>query len=179
VELMSKEELPVWRPIKKTLKGLLKNQEEAVFRMNDKTKKAVYLAQMLNGGNFLLMTSIMLILWYLFKKKVITPITRAAEGLLESSAQVATASGEVSEASQSLAEGASEQASALEETSASIEELSSMTSQNAENANQANTLMAETGRVVNEANKSMQELTGAMREITAGSEDMAKIIKRH
>ena len=176
-ELMNTEEIKLWRQIKKTLKELLKQQENSVFQMNDETKKAVFVTQILNGASFLLMALIMLTVWFLFQKKVITPITHVAEGLADGSAQVAEAAREVSTASQSLAEGASEQASALEETSASIEELSSMTAGNAENATHANNLMEETGRVVNEANNSMQDLTGAMRAITAGSEDMAKIIK--
>lgn len=131
----------------------------------------------MNGASFLLMVIIMLVVWFLFQRKVIAPISHVAAGLSAGSVQVAEAAGEVSAAGQSLAEGASEQASALEETSASIEELSSMTDGNAANAGHANNLMTETSRVVSEANNAMQELTRAMREMTTGSEDMAKIVK--
>lgn len=177
VEMMNKEETPLWREIKEIVLELLTRQKQTVELSLEKTNKAINLSQVLNGMGLALIILVMLVVWYLFNSKVITPITRAAEGLSDGSDQVASASGEVSAASQSLAEGASEQASALEETSASMEELSSMTSQNADNANQANSLMTETSLVVNEANGAMQELTEAIREIAKGSEDMAKIIK--
>jgi methyl-accepting chemotaxis protein len=177
VEMMNKQETPLWREIRKTAMELLAEQKKVAEQSLVKTNKAINLAQILNGLGLLLIAVVMAVVWYLFYGKVITPITRAAEGLSDGSDQVASASGEVAAASQSLAEGSSRQASALQETSASIEELASMTSQNADNANQANALMAETGRVVNEANQSMRDLTGAMKEITRGSEDMAKIIK--
>jgi methyl-accepting chemotaxis protein len=176
VELMNKEEIQLWRQIKKSLKTLLKQQEEAVYVMNARTSKGVFVAQILNGVSFLLMALIMLSLWLLFQKKVIKPITYVVEGLLEGAAQVDAAAGEVAKASQSLAEGASEQASALGESSAAIGELSSMTSKNGENAHQANGLMSQTGVVIDEANQSMRNLTRAMNDIASESENMAKNI---
>jgi methyl-accepting chemotaxis protein len=177
IDLMNKEETPLWRDMKKTVLDLLAQQQKNADLSLEKTNKAINLSQILNRLSLLLIVLVMIAVWYLFHRKVITPITRVAEGLLDSSAQVAAASGEVSTASHSLAEGASEQSAALEETSASIEELSSMTTGNADNANHANSLMTETSRVVSEANRSMHDLTEAMKEITAGSEDMAKIIR--
>ena len=120
---------------------------------------------------------VILALSFLISRLVIRPVNRLAEGLSESSAQVASASGQVSSASQSFAEGTSQQAAGIQETSSSLEEMSLMTKQNAENAHQANTVTRETSTVVDAANLSMKELTQSMNDISKASEETGKIIK--
>ncbi|GKT08822.1 methyl-accepting chemotaxis protein [Desulforhabdus sp. TSK] len=118
-----------------------------------------------------------LALAFLLTRGITKPVSRAIDGLMEASGQVASAAGQVASSSQNLAEGSSEQAAAIEETSSSLEEMASMTRQNAENAGQANILMGEANTIISKANATMQHLTMSMKEITTASEETQKIIK--
>jgi methyl-accepting chemotaxis protein len=112
----------------------------------------------------------------LISRGIIGPISRAIQGLVEGSVQVAAASGQIATASQALAKGASEQAASLEETAASLDEMSSMTRQNAENARLADGLMTKVRAEADLAQASMTELITAMGDISAASEETSKII---
>ena len=94
------------------------------------------------------------ILTFLFARRISKPIMQIIDGVKEGADQVSSASGQVASSSQQLAEGASEQAAAIEQTSSSLEEMSAMTRQNADNANSANRLMAETRKTVSRAGQS-------------------------
>ncbi len=118
-----------------------------------------------------------LALGILLTRSITRHIGVVAEGLRESSEQVASAATQVSSASQQLAEGSSEQAAAIEETSSSLEEMSSMTKQNAENAAQANRLMSEARLTVEETGHLMNNLTASMGEISQASDETQRIIK--
>ncbi len=120
---------------------------------------------------------IIVFLVWLVTRSAFRVIRKNAEGLMESSIQILSASGHVSSASQQLAEGASEQAAAIEEISSSLEEMSSMTKQNAVNANETNRVMESVGHVISTATTSMGRLDSSMIEISKASEEIAKIIK--
>jgi methyl-accepting chemotaxis protein len=139
----------------------------ATGKSSESTAVGVTLASLVAG----------ILLSFFLIRSITRPIQRVADGLNESSDQLASASTQISAASQSLAEGASQQAASVQETSASLEEIGSMTQQNAENAKQADLLMSDTSKVVDEAAEAMGQLTVSMEEISRAGEETQKIVK--
>jgi len=117
------------------------------------------------------------VLVQLVTRPVTAHLSRVADVLGTSSAQVKDGSAQITGASQSLAEGASQQAASLEETSASLEEMSSMTKRNAETAGKVKALGSEARKAGDLGVKDMTALVGAMDAIKRSSTDIAKIIK--
>ncbi len=114
---------------------------------------------------------------FFIARSIAGPIQRVSQGLVDSTARVASVSAQVSGSSKVLSDGATEQAAAIEETSSSLEEMASMTKQNAGNAGQADGLMKQVEQFVTQSNESIGKLSASMQEITRASEETQKIVK--
>lgn len=112
-----------------------------------------------------------------FPISITRPIKKVIDGMIDSAAQVVSASAQVSSTSQDLADGTSQQAASLEETSATMEEIASMTEHNAGNASQAKTLMLRTKEIVGRVNEHVEQMSMSVKEATTTSEETGKIIK--
>jgi methyl-accepting chemotaxis protein len=87
--------------------------------------------------------------------------------VVESAAQLNSASLQISGASQSLSQAATEQAASVEETTSSIEEMTSGISQNSENATATEGIATRTAAEAQEGGTAVQLTVAAMKEITS------------
>jgi methyl-accepting chemotaxis protein len=129
------------------------------------------------GISVLAIIVLMALAAFFIARSIVGPIQRVSQGLVDSTAQVASVSAQVSGSSKVLSDGAAEQAAAIEETSSSLEEMASMTKQNAGNAGQADGLMKQVEQFVAQSNDSIGKLSASMQEITRASEETQKIVK--
>ena len=129
------------------------------------------------GISVLAIVVLMALAAFFIARSIVGPIQRVSQGLVDSTAQVASVSAQVSGSSKVLSDGAAEQAAAIEETSSSLEEMASMTKQNAGNAGQADGLMKQVEQFVAQSNDSIGKLSASMQEITRASEETQKIVK--
>jgi len=129
------------------------------------------------GISVLAIVTLMALAAFFIARSIVGPIQRVSQGLVDSTARVASVSAQVSGSSKVLSDGAAEQAAAIEETSSSLEEMASMTKQNAGNAGQADGLMKQVEQFVAQANDSIGKLSASMQEITRASEETQKIVK--
>jgi methyl-accepting chemotaxis protein len=129
------------------------------------------------GISVLAIVVLMALAAFFIARSIVGPIQRVSQGLVDSTARVASVSAQVSGSSKVLSDGAAEQAAAIEETSSSLEEMASMTKQNAGNAGQADGLMKQVEQFVAQSNDSIGKLSASMQEITRASEETQKIVK--
>jgi methyl-accepting chemotaxis protein len=129
------------------------------------------------GISVLAIVVLMALAAFFIARSIVGPIQRVSQGLVDSTARVASVSAQVSGSSKVLSDGAAEQAAAIEETSSSLEEMASMTKQNAGNAGQADGLMKQVEQFVAQSNDSIGKLNASMQEITRASEETQKIVK--
>jgi methyl-accepting chemotaxis protein len=129
------------------------------------------------GISVLAIVVLMALAAFLIARSIVGPIQRVSQGLVDSTARVASVSAQVSGSSKVLSNGATEQAAAIEETSSSLEEMASMTKQNAGNAGQADGLMKQVEQFVTQSNESIGKLSASMQEIARASEETQKIVK--
>jgi methyl-accepting chemotaxis protein len=129
------------------------------------------------GISVLAIVVLMALAAFFIARSIVGPIQRVSQGLVDSTARVASVSAQVSGSSKVLSDGAAEQAAAIEETSSSLEEMASMTKQNAGNAGQADGLMKQVEQFVAQSNGSIGKLSASMQEITRASEETQKIVK--
>jgi methyl-accepting chemotaxis protein len=129
------------------------------------------------GISVLAIVVLMALAAFFIARSIAGPIQRVSQGLVDSSARVASVSAQVSGSSKVLSDGATEQAAAIQETSSSLEEMASMTKQNAGNAGQADGLMKQVEQFVAQSNDSVGNLSASMQEITRASEETQKIVK--
>ncbi|MBI5582180.1 MAG: cache domain-containing protein [Deltaproteobacteria bacterium] len=129
------------------------------------------------GISVLVIVVLMALAALFIARSIAGPIQRVSQGLVDSTARVASVSAQVSGSGKVLSEGAAEQAAAIEETSSSLEEMASMTKQNAGNAGQADGLMKQVEQFVAQSNDSIGKLSASMQEITRASEETQKIVK--
>jgi methyl-accepting chemotaxis protein len=87
--------------------------------------------------------------------------------VVESAAQLNSASLQISGASQSLSQAATEQAASVEETTSSIEEMTAGISQNSENATATEGIATRTAAEAQEGGNAVQLTVAAMKEITS------------
>ncbi|MDY7086955.1 MAG: methyl-accepting chemotaxis protein [Actinomycetota bacterium] len=87
--------------------------------------------------------------------------------VVESAAQLNSASLQISGASQSLSQAATEQAASVEETTASIEQMTAGISQNSENASATEGIATTTAAEAQEGGDAVQRTVAAMKEITS------------
>ena len=87
--------------------------------------------------------------------------------VVESAAQLNSASLQISGASQSLSQAATEQAASVEETTASIEQMTAGISQNSENATATEGIATTTAAEAQEGGDAVQRTVAAMKEITS------------
>lgn len=148
-------------------------QEKTVLGVNQIIRWSFILIAALGIGCLVLGTVFVNVL----VRSITRPIHRVAEGLTDSSDQLASTASKVSSASRCLSEGASSQAAGLEQTSASIEEMATIARQNADNATLANGLMKSANEAVRRSDTEMGSLTKSMGEIAQASEETYRIIK--
>jgi methyl-accepting chemotaxis protein len=129
------------------------------------------------GISVLAIVALMALAAFFIARSIVGPIQRVSQGLVDSTARVASVSAQVSGSSKVLSDGAAEQAAAIEETSSSLEEMASMTKQNAGNAGKADGLMKQVEQFVAQSNDSIGKLGASMQEITRASEETQKIVK--
>jgi methyl-accepting chemotaxis protein len=129
------------------------------------------------GISVLAIIVLMALAAFFIARSIVGPIQRVSQGLVDSTARVASVSAQVSGSSKVLSDGAAEQAAAIEETSSSLEEMASMTKQNAGNAGQADGLMKQVEQFVAQSTDSIGKLSASMQEITRASEETQKIVK--
>jgi methyl-accepting chemotaxis protein len=110
-------------------------------------------------------------------KKLVDRNLNALTNINDAANQVMTSSSEVASASEALAQGSTEQASAIEQITASIGDITDKTKQNADKANTAKELMTQAIVDVQKGNEAMQGMMTAMSEINSSSESISKIIK--
>ena len=89
------------------------------------------------GISVLVIVGLMALAAFFIARSIAGPIQRVSQGLVDSTARVASVAAQVSGSSKVLSDGATEQAAAIEETSSSLEEMASMTQQNAANAEES------------------------------------------
>jgi methyl-accepting chemotaxis protein len=117
------------------------------------------------------------ILWYIIKKFVSTPIDEIALSMNLGTDQVEQASRQVSSSSDSMAHGASRQAVAVTETSATLNEIASQTASNADNAQNADDLMKNAIGQVEKGSFAVTNMANAMTKIKDASAQISAIIK--
>jgi methyl-accepting chemotaxis protein len=101
--------------------------------------------------------------------KIVADVRQSAEG-------VANTSAEIAQGNQDLSARTESQASALEETAASMEELSSQVKQNADNARQANQLAANASSVAVSGGDVVGRVVTTMKQINDSSRKISEII---
>jgi methyl-accepting chemotaxis protein len=117
-----------------------------------------------------------LIIMLSFKRFVVTPLNRAAAGVMRVSEEVSMEAGSLAQGNTDLSHRTEEQAASLEQTAASMEQITATVKQSAENAIQASKLATETSEGARAGNQMVQEAVSAMGEITEASEKIAEII---
>jgi len=160
------------RDIEGKIAGMLFIGKDRVFFMQ--AQRDMYVTV---GISVLAIVVLMALAAFFIARSIAGPIQRVSQGLVDSTARVASVSAQVSGSSKVLSDGASEQAAAIEETSSSLEEMASMTKQNAGNAGQADGLMKQVEQFVTQSNESIGKLSASMQEITRASEETQKIVK--
>ncbi len=115
---------------------------------------------------------------------IITSMRKANVRLIDSVADVRTASqklddisGVMDAASQSLANGSSTQAAAMEETASMLKEISEKTKANRAVVDKAINLMTNAGAVIAQTNQSLTNLRSSMTEVNDASEKTVRVIK--
>ncbi len=115
---------------------------------------------------------------------IITSMRKANVRLVDSVADVRTASQKLDEisgvmdaASQSLATGSSSQAASMEETASMLKEIADKTKANRNVVEKAILLMAGAGEVIVQTNKSLTNLRTSMDEVNDASEKTVRVIK--
>jgi methyl-accepting chemotaxis protein len=101
--------------------------------------------------------------------KIVADVRQSAEGVANTSAEIAQGNHDLSARTES-------QASALEETAASMEELSSQVNQNADNARQANQLASSASAVAVRGGEVVGRVVTTMKEINDSSRKISEII---
>jgi methyl-accepting chemotaxis protein len=101
--------------------------------------------------------------------KIVADVRQSAEGVANTSAEIAQGNHDLSGRTES-------QASALEETAASMEELSSQVNQNADNARQANQLASNASTVAVRGGEVVGRVVTTMKEINDSSRKISEII---
>lgn len=115
--------------------------------------------------------------WFLTRRSIIRPLSKAIEEIREAAEMTASASCQISSSSQNLAEGASAEAASLEETSASMEEMSSMTVRNAGSAVEAQKLSGEAKGVAESGMEDIEAMRISMSEIKSASDNISTILR--
>jgi len=87
--------------------------------------------------------------------------------VIDSAAQLNTASNQISGASQGLSQAATQQAASVEETTASVAEMTAGISQNSENATATEGIAAKAAAAAQEGGDAVQRTVAAMKEITS------------
>lgn len=115
---------------------------------------------------------------YLMKNFITSPLMKLAERLGAGAEQTKSAAEQVAHSSQDLASGASQQAASVEETSASVEEVSSMSAANTDDAIEANNLMQnEAAANFKLIGSRMETMSTTIQQTVEMSKETANIVK--
>lgn len=156
---------------------LQKKCEEALAHQQSSVESALGTTKTVLGVGILLLCLVGLTLAGALALTITRPLHRIISGLMESSAQVASASHQVASSSQSLAQGAAHQASSLEETSSSLEEVSAMAKQNSLHAEESNRMVIVTNEKTKEVHRSIRATKASMETIAQAGDNIKKVIK--
>ncbi len=120
---------------------------------------------------------IAIIIIFISRRSIMSPITRIAAGLHEAGAQVTSASDQIAQSSQELSQGSSEQAANFEETASSLEEMAAMTKRNAEGGRDASIRTAEARQLADRGIEAVTEMSQSIVGMKTATDSTAKIIK--
>lgn len=110
-------------------------------------------------------------------RRVIRPLTRTIDNLIDDAAAVSADSEKIGVVSSDLHSSSITQSESVGTTSSALEEITAVTHRNAENAESATKLMNSAATQVNRGEEAVTRMTDAMNEINVSSERIESILK--
>lgn len=115
--------------------------------------------------------------YFLSRRMIVVPLTRAMAGLRAGADQVNAAAGQVSSSAQLAAANASTQASTVSSADAAVTSLATATTTNATDAHRADQLATRAKSQADKGNETVAQLTEVMTGVNQSATEVCKIIK--